>query len=158
MVVLQRVQTAAEAVVVFLAAEDFLGIGSPVLDLGQNVDPDFLAASMLAHPVDGGIARNRAEPGDRARAVRRVAARPMPDLQENIVQHVLGMFAVAYNRQDDAEQLGRGEIVYPRQCRPITVRHTGDSRGQFGAKSIGRDESLPFPSSYVIEITKGSIS
>src|SRR5215468_3081458 len=69
------------------------------------------AGGARAQPVDGAVARDRHQPGDRARSGRIEAPRLAPNGHVYVLQHILSLASVVQDTEADAKKLRRCILV-----------------------------------------------
>ena len=86
-----------------------------------------------AQLVEASVAHDAREPGLRLRLRRAVASGVMPDVDERLLQEVLGRCRFPQDTQCNAIQMRRGEPVELRERRLIGERRAGEELGKPGA-------------------------
>jgi hypothetical protein len=74
-----------------------------------------------AQPIDGFVASQRYHPGDRLAAGGIVERGFLPNLEKNLLQHVLGRFLVVEHAKGDGKEHARDAIVESCKALPIAL-------------------------------------
>jgi hypothetical protein len=76
-------------------------------------------AALPAEPIDAPVSRHREQPGGHAGPLRVVAVRPLPDREEDLVDEIVRLSAIAAETEQKAPQPRREEGVELSQRSPI---------------------------------------